>query len=97
MDVEEEQTVENGNNNTTIMRLWRRNHNIFKGKFSSGATPKTHKDSTVKLNHTDKKGKLVFTNDNSTPRRRLNICHLLKQDLEPTISKKISKIEEVEE
>lgn len=96
MDVEDD-PMEQNSGGTTIVRLWRRNHHIFKGKFSSGATPKTHKDSAVKLNHTDKKGKLTFTNDNVTPRRRLNICNILKQDMEPTICKKISKIEEVEE
>lgn len=94
MDVEDD-AVEEGKDKSTIMRLWRRNHNIFKGKYSSGATPKTHKDSSAKLNHTDKKAtRLVFTNHESTPRRRLNICSLLQ---EPTVTKKISNIEEVEE
>jgi hypothetical protein len=47
MNIEKEQTEEDA----SIVKMWRKNHQIFKGKFSSGATPKTNKD-TVKITHT---------------------------------------------
>lgn len=44
MDIEaEEQATNPPDQDASIVKLWRRNHKVFKGKYSSGATPKTHK------------------------------------------------------